>query len=96
MLSFEIKGSFENVGRFVDALKVFTSAESLGGIESLIAHPATMTHASMSVEARDVAGIRDILLRLSIGLEAEQDLLDDLERAFSCATGGCSRDHWHA
>ena len=70
---------------------MFTLAESLGGIESLVAHPATMTHASMSPEARRVAGIGDTLLRLSIGLEAEADLLGDLRRGFS-ALGNAGDD----
>jgi cystathionine gamma-synthase len=83
MLSFELKGGIENVRRFIEAVRVFTLAESLGGVESLVAHPATMTHVGMGVEARRVAGIDDTLLRLSIGLEAEADLRADLEQAFS-------------
>jgi cystathionine gamma-synthase len=78
MLSFELKGGLEAVRGFVANLKVFTLAESLGGVESLVAHPATMTHAGMGPEARAMAGIRDGLLRVSVGLEAEQDLIDDL------------------
>ena len=81
MLSFNLKGGADGVRRFVEAVKVFTLAESLGGIESLVAHPATMTHASMGVEARRAAGIDDSLLRLSIGLEGEGDLLMDLDQA---------------
>jgi cystathionine gamma-synthase len=81
MLSFElVAGDIESVRRFVEALEVFTLAESLGGVESLVAHPATMTHSGMGVEARRVAGISDNLLRLSIGLEAETDLIADLEK----------------
>ena len=64
----------------------FTLAESLGGVESLIAHPATMTHADMGEEARKTAGISDTLLRLSIGLEATEDLLRDLETGLAMAT----------
>jgi cystathionine gamma-synthase len=79
MLSFDIKGDTGGVHRFVGSLRVFTLAESLGGIESLVAHPATMTHASMSPDARRVAGRGDTLLRLSVGLEA--DLRNDLEHA---------------
>src|ERR1019366_3544789 len=78
MLSFDLRGDIGDVRRFVEALRVFTLAESLGGIESLVAHPATMTHASMSLDARRVAGIGDTLLRLSVGLEAEVDLMNDL------------------
>ncbi len=81
MLSFEIVGDRTTVKRFVESLRVFTLAESLGGVESLVAHPATMTHSGMSVEARRAAGIGDTLLRLSIGLEAESDLLQDLTQA---------------
>lgn len=80
MLSFELKGGVEAVQRFVEAIEVFTLAVSLGGVESLVAHPATMTHASMEIEARDAAGISDGLLRLSVGLEAERDLIADLKR----------------
>ncbi len=79
MLSFELAGGIEDVRRFVEAVEVFTLAESLGGVESLVAHPATMTHAGMGAEARHAAGINDSLLRLSIGLEAETDLIADLE-----------------
>ena len=79
MLSFEIASGVGGVRRFVEAAELFTLAESLGGIESLVAHPATMTHASMSAEARAAAGINDSLLRLSIGLENEADLLADLD-----------------
>lgn len=82
MLSFEIAGGVNGVRKFVETLSVFTLAESLGGVESLIAHPASMTHAGMSPEARRVAGISDSLLRLSIGLESETDLLDDIARGF--------------
>jgi cystathionine gamma-synthase len=80
MLSFELRGGTDAVRRFVEAVEVFTLAESLGGVESLVAHPATMTHSGMGAEARRVAGISDGLIRLSIGLEAEADLITDLER----------------
>lgn len=83
MLSFELAGDTEAVRAFVEAIEVFTLAESLGGVESLIAHPATMTHAKMGVEARRIAGISDSLLRLSVGLEAEADLLAGLEAGFT-------------
>lgn len=81
MLSFELAGGLEAVRTVVTALQVFTLAESLGGVESLIAHPLTMTHAAMDPEARMKAGITDGLLRLSVGLEAEEDLLSDLSQA---------------
>src|SRR5690606_20390666 len=83
MLSFELAAGVHGVRRFVEALQVFTLAESLGGVESLVAHPATMTHAGMGAEARRAAGIGDNLLRLSVGLESEADLLDDLARGFA-------------
>lgn len=79
MLSFELERGAAAVRAFVESVKHFTLAESLGGVESLVAHPATMTHADMGVEARAIAGIEDGLLRLSVGLEAEQDLLEGLE-----------------
>ncbi len=78
MLSFELRGGIDSVRRFVDAVRLFTLAESLGGVESLVAHPATMTHSGMGEEARRAAGISDSLLRLSIGLEAEADLIAGL------------------
>ncbi|MGX9981713.1 cystathionine gamma-synthase [Methylobacterium fujisawaense] len=81
MLSFELVGGRDAVKSFVEALRVFTLAESLGGVESLVAHPPTMTHAAMDPDARTIAGITDGLLRLSVGLEAEADLLADLSRA---------------
>jgi cystathionine gamma-synthase len=87
MLSFELAGGRDAVKSFVEALRVFTLAESLGGVESLVAHPPTMTHAAMDPEARTIAGITDGLLRLSVGLEAEADLLADLSRALE-AVGG--------
>lgn len=90
MLSFELNGGAEQVAAFVDGLEYFSLAESLGGVESLVAHPASMTHAAMSVEARHSAGIADSLLRLSVGIEDGTDLLRDLraglERA-SAVTG---------
>ena len=80
MLSFEL-ADLDAVRAFVDQLEVFTLAESLGGVESLIAHPTLMTHAAMTPEARLTAGITDGLLRLSIGLEHPEDLLADLSVA---------------
>jgi cystathionine gamma-synthase len=91
MLSFELAGGVGAVRRFVEGLSVFTLAESLGGIESLVAHPATMTHLGMGAEARRVAGITDSLVRLSVGLEAESDLIDDLKCALD-ANHACARN----
>ncbi len=78
MLSFELAGGTEAVRTLVESLDVFTLAESLGGVESLIAHPATMTHAAMTPEQRATAGIGDGLVRLSVGLEHVEDLIADL------------------
>ena len=85
MLSFELAGDQANVAAFVDGLRYFSLAESLGGVESLIAHPASMTHAAMAPEARRNAGIADTLLRVSVGIEDGDDLLLDLSRALDRA-----------
>lgn len=85
MLSVELAGGEAAARRFVDGLRLFSLAESLGGVESLVAHPATMTHASMTPQARAVAGISDGLIRVSVGIEDADDLvtdfLDGLDRA---------------
>lgn len=81
MVSFELQGGIDAVEIFTSELRCFTLAESLGGVESLIAHPATMTHASIDADARAVAGISDSLLRLSVGIELAADLVQDLTRA---------------
>jgi len=81
MLSFELDGDIEDVKLFISKLKYFSLAESLGGVESLIAHTASMTHASMEPEARQRAGISETLLRLSIGIEDGSDLCSALEDA---------------
>ncbi|WP_050941275.1 O-succinylhomoserine (thiol)-lyase [Vibrio harveyi] len=86
MLSFEFAGSFEQLKVFVKELEVFSLAESLGGVESLICHPASMTHRAMGEEALAEAGVSQQLLRLSVGLEDAQDLIADLEQAFVKAT----------
>ena len=85
MLSFEVDFDLAQMQRFLDALELFNLAESLGGVESLVAHPASMTHAGMDPEARRVAGISDQLLRLSVGIEDADDLIADLAQAFSQA-----------
>ena len=78
MLSLELEGGEAAVRAFVDGLEYFTLAESLGGVESLVAHPATMTHAAMTPEARAAAGIGDGLVRLSVGIEHADDLVADI------------------
>ena len=90
MVSFEVKGGVDGVQRFVNALQCFTLAESLGGVESLIAHPATMTHASMDEAARATAGIEDSLVRLSVGIEHSDDLVADLAAALGVAAAKAS------
>lgn len=86
MLSFELDGGTEAVCQLIERLELFTLAESLGGVESLIAHPATMTHAAMTPEARATAGITDGLLRLSVGLEHQDDILAELIQALDAVT----------
>jgi cystathionine gamma-synthase len=85
MLSFELAGDSASVAALVDGLEFFSLAESLGGVESLIAHPASMTHAAMAPEARRNAGIADALVRVSVGIEDGDDLLLDLARALDRA-----------
>jgi cystathionine gamma-synthase len=92
MVSFEINGGTDAVEGFVNSLQYFTLAESLGGVESLIAHPATMTHASMDESARATAGIDDSLLRLSVGIEHGDDLVADLAVALD-AVASASRSY---
>jgi len=81
MISFELKGGYPAVERFISGLKLFLLAESLGGVESLICHPSRMTHLSIPAEERLKRGITDNLLRLSVGLENRLDLKSDLENA---------------
>ena len=81
MLSFELVGGEASARIFVEGLEYFTLAESLGGVESLVCHPAGMTHAAMAPEARRRAGIADGLLRISVGIEDEADLHSDIEAA---------------
>ncbi|RCU45104.1 MULTISPECIES: cystathionine gamma-synthase [Corallincola] len=82
MLSFELKGGVDEVKAFLSGLSLFSLAESLGGVESLVAHPATMTHAAMDEAARIEAGIGNNLLRLSVGIEDVADLIADLQAGF--------------
>ena len=83
MLSFRIKDfNKDQTIKFLEKLHLFTLAESLGGVESLCGHPATMTHASIPVEEREKSGVTDSLIRLSVGIEDIDDLIDDLKNAF--------------
>ena len=85
MVTFFLKGDIGNARGFLENLKVFALAESLGGVESLVDHPAIMTHASLPKETRESLGISDSLVRLSVGVEHVDDLLADLDRALSHA-----------
>jgi len=85
MISFVLAGGLEASRRFLSACQIFTLAESLGGVESLIEHPAIMTHASVPPERRAQLGIADGFIRLSVGIEDQTDLRADLERAFHAA-----------
>lgn len=85
MISFEIKGDIKSAKAFLEALKLFTLAESLGGFESLIEHPAIMTHASVDPADRERLGISDTFIRISVGIEDVEDLESDIERALQQA-----------
>jgi len=85
MVTFFIKGELANSRAFLENTKVFALAESLGGVESLVEHPAIMTHASIPAELRAELGISDTLIRLSVGIESEADLLNDLATALAAA-----------
>ena len=92
MLTVDLAGGEPAVRAFLEGLRYFTLAESLGGVESLVAHPATMTHAAMSPDARAAAGIGDGLLRLSVGIEHADDLVADLVSALDRAAGAGHSD----
>ncbi len=85
MMTFDIKGGLEAARTFLKTVKIFACAESLGGVESLIEHPAIMTHASVPKETREKLGITDGFIRLSVGIEDAHDLVDDLEQALKVA-----------
>ena len=87
MISLELEGGVDESRRFLSALRIFTLAESLGGVESLAEHPAIMTHASIPAEVRRAVGITDSLVRLSVGLEDVEDLWNDLNRGLAAMRG---------
>ena len=92
MISFELKGGLEAGRRLMDRVRLATLAVSLGGVETLIEHPASMTHAGMSREDRLAAGITDGLVRYSVGIENVEDLLDDLQEAFGALVPSATRE----
>jgi cystathionine gamma-lyase len=83
MITFELKGTPDETKKFLESLKVFTIAESLGGVESLVEIPAIMTHASLTKEERLKVGITDTMIRMSVGIEDLDDLIQDLRTALS-------------
>jgi cystathionine gamma-lyase len=87
MISLELKGSLDDARRFLERCKLFALAESLGGVESLIEHPALMTHGSVPEDVRATLGISDSLVRLSVGVEDADDLLADLDFALKAVDG---------
>lgn len=85
MMAFRIKGGYAAASKFLESLKVFTLGESLGGVESLAEHPSRMTHASIPTEDRSKLGITDDLIRLSVGIEDTEDLVEDVQGALKAA-----------
>jgi cystathionine beta-lyase/cystathionine gamma-synthase len=85
MVSFDV-GTLENARRVLESTKVCTLAESLGGVETLVCHPATMTHASVDPAVRERLGITDGLVRVSVGIEDTDDIIADLDQALSSVT----------
>ena len=83
MISFELDHAHYNHKTFFSSVKLITLAESLGGVESLVCHPASMTHAAFPPDLRQKIGITDSLIRLSIGIENVEDLINDLEQAIA-------------
>ncbi len=83
MVSFQFKGNMDDVDKVVRRFKIFSFAESLGGVESLVCHPATMTHGSIPKEIREARGVNDTLLRVSVGIEDAEDLIADLDQALA-------------
>ena len=85
IVTFEMNGNLENARRFLESIRIFALAESLGGVESLIEHPAIMTHASVPQKVREELGLSDTLVRLSVGIEDVEDLKEDLAQALEAA-----------
>src|SRR3546814_18829186 len=91
MVTAFLKGGLDEARRFLERVEVFALAESLGGVESLIEHPAIMTHASIPPENRAALGISDSLVRLPVGIEGEDDLVADLANDLACRLGSSDR-----
>lgn len=91
IVAFRLRGGNEEVGRFVRALKIFLFAESLGGVESLVCHPATMSHGALTPQERLDTGITDGTVRLSVGIEDVQDLIEDLDRGLAACSESRTR-----
>ncbi|MFT4114860.1 trans-sulfuration enzyme family protein, partial [Silvibacterium sp.] len=87
MMSFELDATLEETHHFIEALKLCTCAESLGSVETLVTHPATASHCDLPTELRNELGIKDQLVRLSVGLESPKDLIADFEQAFQAIFG---------
>ena len=83
MISIVLKGGLDSATKFLEKTEIFSLAESLGGVESLIEHPAIMTHASIPKEVREEIGISDGLVRLSVGIEAIEDLIEDIDKSLN-------------
>ena len=83
MITFVIKGELKEAKKFLKKLNIFSLAESLGGVESLVEHPAIMTHASIPKEEREKLGVDDTLIRVSVGIEGVDDLINDLDQALN-------------
>jgi cystathionine beta-lyase/cystathionine gamma-synthase len=92
MIAFELKAGVDATFRALNSVQLCSRAESLGGLETLIAHPSSTTHADLDPELRRSLGISDGLIRLSVGLEAPQDIIADLEQAFAAANCGAIQE----
>lgn len=90
MITFYVKGGLEAARAFLENVKLFTLAESLGAVESLAESPAIMTHASVPAEQRAKLGISDSLIRLSVGIEDEADILEDIKNALEKVKAACA------
>ena len=86
MIAFRMKGGYKSASKFLESLKLFTLGESLGGVESLAEHPSRMTHASVPPRERRRLGVTDDLIRLSVGVEDAEDLVEDVQRALRASS----------